>query len=74
MAREKQIPREPNDRVHVEPVIDENGAYVDGKIFVNWFCPTCGTCVGTDDIRDKFCSECGQAITQEVSNDCGYKN
>lgn len=68
-AVEKQIPKEPNDRIDVAPVIDDNGAYVDAEIYVNLFCPICGECVGGDEWRDIFCCKCGQAIAQEVEDD-----
>lgn len=68
-ARKKQNPKEPNGRVEVDPVIADNGAYVDAEIYVNLFCPICGACVGGDEWRDKFCCKCGQAISQGVSDD-----
>lgn len=61
-AVERQKPKKPKDEVHVEPEIDEDGAYVDADVRVNLFCPTCGELVGIDDMCDKFCRECGQAI------------
>lgn len=68
-AIERQIPKKPNASIKIDPVIDENGAYIDAEIYVNWFCPICGECVGGDELRDIFCCKCGQAITQEVEDD-----
>ena len=64
-AREKQIPKQPKDSLKIEPVIDENGAYVDADVTVYLLCPNCGEMVGIDENVDKFCHECGQAILQE---------
>lgn len=61
-AVEKQKPKKPKDEVQVQPEIDENGAYVDADVRVSLFCPTCGELVGIDDMCDKFCRECGQAL------------
>lgn len=59
---EKQIPKKPIETVKIEPVIAENGAYVDADTYVLLLCPLCGERVGLDDLCDKFCRECGQAI------------
>ena len=62
-ALEKQIPKKPIETVKIEPVIAENGAYVDADTYVLLQCPLCGEQVGIDDLFcDKFCRECGQAI------------
>lgn len=61
-AVEKQKAKKPKDEVHAEPELDENGAYVDADVRVNLFCPICGELVGIDDMCDKFCRECGQAL------------
>lgn len=64
-AVEKQRPKEPKDSLKIEPVIDENGAYVDADVTVYLLCPNCGEMVGIDENVDKFCHECGQAIDNE---------
>ena len=61
-AVEKQKPKAPKDSLKIEPVIDENGAYVDADVTVYLLCPNCGEMVGIDENVDKFCHECGQAI------------
>lgn len=61
-AREKQMPKAPKDSLKIEPVIDENGAYVDADTTVYILCPNCGELVGMDEDIDRFCRECGQAI------------
>lgn len=38
-AREKQMPKAPKDSLKIEPVIDENGAYVDADTTVYILCP-----------------------------------
>lgn len=64
-AREKQIPKKPKDSLKIDPVIDENGAYVDADTTVYLLCPNCGEMVGIEDNCDRFCHECGQAIDNE---------
>ena len=64
-AREKQMPKAPKDSLKIEPVIDENGAYVDADTTVYILCPNCGELVGMDEDIDRFCRECGQAILQD---------
>ena len=64
-AVEKQKPKAPKDSLKIEPVIDENGAYVDADVTVYLLCPNCGEMVGIDENVDKFCHECGQAIDNE---------
>lgn len=61
-AREKQMPKAPKDSLKIEPVIDENGAYVDADTTLYILCPNCGELVGIDEDIDRFCRECGQAI------------
>lgn len=61
-AVEKQIAKRPKDSLKIEPVIDENGAYVDADTTVYLLCPNCGEMVGIEDNCDRFCHECGQAI------------
>ena len=61
-AVEKQKPKAPKDSLKIEPVINENGAYVDADVAVYLLCPNCGEMVGIDENVDKFCHECGQAI------------
>lgn len=62
---EKQKPQKPKDSLKIEPVIDENGAYVDADVTVYLLCPNCGEMVGIEDNCDRFCHECGQAIDNE---------
>ena len=64
-AREKRIPKQPKDSLKIEPVIDENGAYVDADTTIYLLCPNCGEMVGIEDNCDRFCHECGQAIDNE---------
>ena len=64
-AVEKQKPKDPKDELKINPVIDENGAYVDADTIVYLICPNCGEMVGIDENVDKFCRECGQAIDTE---------
>ena len=64
-AVEKQKPKKPKDELKINPVIDENGAYVDADMTVYLLCPNCGEMVGIDENIDRFCSECGQAIKNE---------
>ena len=64
-AVEKQKPKAPKDSLKIEPVIDENGAYVDADVTVYLLCPNCGEMVGIDENVDKFCHECGQVIDNE---------
>lgn len=61
-AGEKQKAKKPKDELKVKPVLDENGAYVDADMTVYLICPVCGEVVGIDDMCDRFCRECGQAI------------
>lgn len=68
-AREKQMPKAPKDSLKIEPVIDENGAYVDADTTVYILCPNCGKLVGMDEDIDRFCRECGQAILREGEDD-----
>ena len=68
-AVEKQTPKAPKDSLKIEPVIDENGAYVDADTTVYILCPNCGELVGIDEDIDRFCRECGQAILQEGEDD-----
>ena len=68
-AREKQMPKAPKDRLKIEPLIDENGAYVDADTTVYILCPNCGELVGMDEDIDRFCRECGQAILREGEDD-----
>ena len=65
-AVEKQKPKAPKDSLKIEPVIDENGAYVDADTTVYILCPNCGEMVGIDENVDKFCRECGQAIDENL--------
>lgn len=65
-AVEKQKPKAPKDSLKIEPVIDENGAYVDADVTVYLLCPNCGEMVGIDENIDRFCSECGQAIDENL--------
>ena len=64
-AVEKQKPQKPKDSLKIDPVIDENGAYVDADTTVYLLCPSCGEMVGIEDNCDRFCHECGQAIDNE---------
>lgn len=64
-AVEKQKPQKPKDSLKIDPVIDENGAYVDADTTVYLLCPNCGEMVGIEDNCDRFCHECGQAIDNE---------
>lgn len=64
-AVEKQIPKKPKDSLKIDPVIDDNGAYIDADTYTYLICPNCGEMVGRDENIDKFCPECGQAILQE---------
>lgn len=61
----KQKPQKPKDSLKIDPVIDENGAYVDADTTVYLLCPNCGEMVGIEDNCDRFCHECGQAIDNE---------
>ena len=65
-AMEKQKPQKPKDSLKIDPVIDENGAYVDADTTVYLLCPNCGEMVGIDENVDKFCRECGQAIDENL--------
>lgn len=65
-AREKRIPKQPKDSLKIEPVIDENGAYVDADTTIYLLCPNCGEMVGIEDNCDRFCHECGQAIDENL--------
>ena len=64
-AVERQKPQKPKDSLKIDPVIDENGAYVDADTTVYLLCPNCGEMVGIEDNCDRFCHECGQAIDNE---------
>ena len=64
-AIEKQKPQKPKDSLKIDPVIDENGAYVDADTTVYLLCPNCREMVGIEDNCDRFCHECGQAIDNE---------
>lgn len=62
-ALEKQIPMKPVEKIDVNPVIDEAGAYVDAVVQLNLHCPVCGEWVGIEDYGcDLFCRQCGQRI------------
>ena len=65
-AVEKQKPQKPKDSLKIDPVIDENGAYVDADVTVYLICPNCGEMIGIDESCDKFCRECGQAIDENL--------
>lgn len=65
-AVEKQKPQKPKDSLKIDPVIDENGAYVDADTTVYLLCPSCGEMVGIEDNCDRFCRECGQAIDENL--------
>ena len=45
-AVEKQRPKRPKDSLKINPVIDENGAYVDADVTVYLLCPNCGERIG----------------------------
>lgn len=64
-AVDKTKQKAPKDELKINPVIDENGAYVDAETAVYLLCPNCGEMVGIDENVDKFCHECGQAIDTE---------
>ena len=68
-AVDKQKPKAPKDSLTINPVIDENGAYVDADTTVYILCPNCGELVGMDEDIDRFCRECGQAILREGEDD-----
>lgn len=62
-ALENRMPKKPIEKCEVNPVIDENGAYVDADVFVNLHCPVCDNWVGmADNGCSVFCDNCGQAI------------
>ena len=61
-AVERQKPQKPKDSLKIDPVIDENGAYVDADTTLYLLCPNCGECVGIEENIDRYCRECGQAI------------
>ena len=65
-ALEKLKPKPPKDNLKINPIIDDNGAYVDADIIVYLHCPNCGEMVGIDENVDKFCCECGQAIDENL--------
>ena len=65
-AVERQKPQKPKDSLKIDPVIDENGAYVDADTTVYLLCPSCGEMVGIEDNCDRFCRECGQAIDENL--------
>ena len=65
-AVEKQKPQKPKDSLKIDPVIDENGAYVDADTTVYLLCPNCREMVGIEDNCDRFCRECGQAIDENL--------
>ena len=64
-AVEKQKAKSPKDSLKINPVIDENGAYIDAETTVYLLCPNCEEMVGIDDNCDSFCRECGQKIDKE---------
>lgn len=68
-AVDKTKPKAPKDELKINPVIDENGAYVDADTTVYILCPNCGELVGMDEDIDRFCRECGQAILREGEDD-----
>lgn len=65
-AVDKTKLKAPKDELKINPVIDENGAYVDAETAVYLLCPNCGEMVGIDENVDKFCRECGQAIDDNL--------
>ena len=65
-AVDKTKQKAPKDELKINPVIDENGAYVDAETAVYLLCPNCGEMVGIDENVDKFCRECGQAIDDNL--------
>ena len=65
-ALEKSKPKPPKDSLKINPIIDDNGAYVDADIIVYLHCPNCGEVVEIDENIDKFCRECGQAIDENL--------
>ena len=64
-AVEKQKEKEAIGNIKVEPIIDENGAYIDAKTFCYLVCPCCGNQVGIDEELDNYCSNCGQKLKME---------
>lgn len=68
IAKEKQIPKKPNDEIKTIPELDENGAYIDADISVILLCPICGNQVGIDDCIDNYCSYCGQKLDRSDSD------
>lgn len=68
IAKEKQIPKKPNDKIKTIPELDENGAYIDADISVILLCPICGNQVGIDDCIDNYCSYCGQKLDRSDSD------
>lgn len=61
---DKQISKKPTDKVIVQPVIDQNGAYIDADVHITFHCPVCGEYVGCEleESHYNYCFECGQAI------------
>lgn len=72
-ALEKQIPKKPYDKVIVQPVIDQNGAYVDADVHITFHCPVCGKYVGCEleESHYNYCFECGQRIGWDNDNSGG---
>lgn len=72
-AFDKQIPKEPTDKIIVEPVIDQNGAYVDADVHITFHCPVCGEYVGCEleESHYNYCFECGQRIGWDNDNSGG---